>query len=235
MIHDSHIKTGQDSTQRLIDNISAKHDESVNFRNEASAQLNKIDSLRELSNISQEEMVGVTQNYNQEFSQWLPNQIGHDGRKIGLLGAEYIQNHQPQVAGEYANQFMNEKVRSMLDSSDAHHTNNSDIMNKFDKYDSHLGSQNKVEEVGIYNRARIDIAEDVAEFEPFAQNAQVENKAKQLEQRVDQAISTKAPNDSEDAQRIKGHAERRTDPSRHDTPTLARKKAWRSIKSIKDF
>lgn len=160
-IHDKSFRTGDETGDRLVSDISRSFDSADHSRNELNANQQKADYFRKAASLASEKGSGFRDNLSQEFVEFIgqqPNQ--HGTRPIGVANVNGILKD-AHLRERYANLFLQEKVseinanwqHGLADSSQKihaiHHANNSG-----------LGDDRHINAINLSNQHELSVKAD---------------------------------------------------------------------------
>lgn len=129
--HDSNFRASNETGNRLIHQMSVSFDTAKSARDDMTLSFQEAQSYRELASSARENAVSISSNASQPFIEWFAKQTADDGSAIGLQRAENIIKNDPMKASQYAEQFSQQYVKTLIQSP-SHHAHNS-IQSSLDK------------------------------------------------------------------------------------------------------
>lgn len=193
-----------DQGKRYVESIHDSYEKSHQYRNEASASLQKSQSFSEMVSWTKQNAGSINANLNQEYVNWLQTQsLPNSSGPMGIHEAETILSARPELDAQYQQRFMEGKMRTMENYIESHGLPESgaDVVAAFQEAKGnitnpvdHQGGQNaalEAEKHGLGNDFKINM-------QP---KSEVNEKLKHLE---DQIIDQKEFLEKEAAQRKEG-------------------------------
>lgn len=129
--HDQHQRQGSEQSSRLTQQLSSNYETATAARNEAIANFQTADSLRDLSSFSHETGLGLSANLNQKFVAWLSEQPNSQGVPFGITGAEQLLNHHPEKMVPYVEQFVEQRFPEIKNSLTTMPTSENTIKDRY--------------------------------------------------------------------------------------------------------
>lgn len=129
--HDSNFRSSNEAGNRLIHQISASFDTAKSARDDMTLSQQEAQSYREVASSARDNAVSVSSNASQPFIEWFAKQISDDGHPIGLQKAENIIKNDPIKASQYAEEFSQQYVKTLIHSPS--HSAHNPIQSSLDK------------------------------------------------------------------------------------------------------
>ncbi len=108
---DSRFTEHNDTGQRYTSGISSAYEQSQQYRQEASASLQKSESLSEMASWTKQNAGSINANLNQEYVGWLQNQaLPNSTGAMGIREAETIMSSRPDLDHHYQQRFLENKI-----------------------------------------------------------------------------------------------------------------------------
>lgn len=111
--HDENYRTGQDESSRLMNNIGESLDSAASARQEMNASMSEANSYREAASFATDNAVSINTNQSQGFVDWMSHQEAPGGGTLGITGAEHVLNSEPELANQYANEYVHGEVEAL--------------------------------------------------------------------------------------------------------------------------
>lgn len=111
---DSRFTESSDEAKRLSSGISASFEKSSQFREEATANLQKSDSFSKMASWTKQNSASINASLNQDYVDWLQNQnLPNSSGAMGIKDAEVIMSSRPEMDMQYQQRFMEQKMANM--------------------------------------------------------------------------------------------------------------------------
>jgi len=111
--HDENYRQGNDASSRLMNNIGESLDSAASARNEMTASMSEANSYREAASFATDNAVSINTNQSQGFVDWMSHQKAPGGGTLGITGAEHVLNSEPELANQYANEYVHGEVEAL--------------------------------------------------------------------------------------------------------------------------
>ena len=103
-----------DQGKRVVSSINDSYEKSHQYRDEASASLQKSQSFSEMASWTKQNAGSINASLNQEYVNWLQTQsLPNSSGPMGIHEAETILATLPRVNAQYQQRFMEEKVHTL--------------------------------------------------------------------------------------------------------------------------
>ncbi len=229
--HDKHQRYGVEEGDRLTHQLNDHYEKAHTHRNEAINQFHQAESLRQLSSVSQENVLALSANLNQKFATWLSQQPNSRNTSLGITGAEQILNHQLEDIAPLAQQFIQEELPQLKNTVSATLPTARDLKHAYEEK-SPVSLQNHSVE-SFYENSHEQVrekAEEVVAGKAFLQGMEpaVEQHFKQSESLLNQAQQNQVALGSTQQQIVN----RETDPNPHNLTQKVFKNTGDNIQSI---
>ncbi len=112
--HTENVNYSDEASQRLSDNISNSLDKAQTARTEMTRSLQEVETHREAINQIQSHRAHFDVALEQAFYKWLPQQSLGNTEKMGTNKARFMVNRDPDMLGEYMQQFISEKTNALF-------------------------------------------------------------------------------------------------------------------------
>ena len=161
--HDKQYRESDEKNNHLQSSMSSHFEQGNTYRNEAISHLEQANSFRQVANWSKDNGVVIDSNADQIFIEWLANQprpFQHE--PMGLVAAEEMIVHQPDVASSYGEQFIQSKLSSYVSSGNAASDGMANVTKSYQSHRQTVSNQQATPfiENDQYNRAVDTIASE---------------------------------------------------------------------------
>jgi conjugal transfer mating pair stabilization protein TraG len=191
-LHDNQYRSGDEKIDRLAEQAVSSYDESEQSNSSMQALHQRSNALHDLANMVKEDGLQTTLALDQSFYSWFLTQSTPDGGNLTAASIEQIMLHNPDLATQYAEQFLADKVATMT----ANYAENSaeiaakPLQSSLDNYSGHTTLQDS------YQQASSSLAKHDISKQHEAQKQQIYDQAKQKDLDLQQPISSQIKDQS---------------------------------------
>ena len=108
---DSRYSENSDQGKRAVSSINDSYEKSHQYRNEASASLQKSESFSEMASMTKQNAGSINASLNQEYVNWLQDQsLPNSSGPMGIHEAETILSSRPELDHQYQQRFIEDKM-----------------------------------------------------------------------------------------------------------------------------
>ncbi len=144
--HEENFRTGSESSDRLGRSMASSFDASQTSAKQASSSFDESQNYSQQASLVENQSVGINAQATQEYSTWLMQQpsIQHHGGGMGAQEIMTMMQQHPEIAENYAKEFVHEKETAYIKSFAAQHPG-SRIAETYQANNAVVGSESTIQ------------------------------------------------------------------------------------------
>jgi conjugal transfer mating pair stabilization protein TraG len=170
--HDIRTSELSDEGKRYVSSLNASSEKSNQYRREASANLQKSQSLSQMASFTKQNSGSINANLNQEYVEWLQTQeLPHSKGPMGITEAEVVLSSRPELDHAYQQLFLSEKMAVAEDPRQGFPSSPEALRQTFERQAQNLHRLPPPNEASIQGQAQsLGFGENFKVDDGFAQN-----------------------------------------------------------------